>query len=86
MHVDEIQSGIGPNLLVRNWPPAIPEWNTKAVRDAFFASPLFPRLLERGLSQRDHCARRVERAARLCRQDREREISAIQFQTDDHRV
>jgi hypothetical protein len=45
MHVDEIQTGIGPNLLVRNWPPAIPEWNTKAVRDAFFASPLFPRLL-----------------------------------------
>jgi hypothetical protein len=44
MHVDEIQTGIGPNLLVRNWPPAIPEWNTKAVRDAFFASPLFPRL------------------------------------------
>jgi hypothetical protein len=43
--VDEIQTGIGPNLLVRNWPPAIPEWNTKAVRDAFFASPLFPRLL-----------------------------------------
>jgi len=45
MHVDEIQTGIGPSLLVRNWPPAIPEWNTKAVRDAFFASPLFPRLL-----------------------------------------
>jgi hypothetical protein len=45
MHVDEIQTGIGPNLLVRNWPPAIQEWNTKAVRDAFFASPLFPRLL-----------------------------------------
>jgi hypothetical protein len=45
MHVDEIQTGIGPNLLVRNWPPAIQEWNTKAVRDAFFASPLFPRLI-----------------------------------------
>jgi hypothetical protein len=45
MHVDEIQTGIGPNLLVRNWPPAIQEWNTKAVRDSFFASPLFPRLL-----------------------------------------
>lgn len=45
MRVDEIQTGIGPNLLVRNWPPAIQEWNTKAVRDAFFASPLFPRLL-----------------------------------------
>jgi len=46
MHIDEIQTGIGPNLLVRNWPPAIQEWNTRAVRDAFFASPLFPRLLD----------------------------------------
>jgi hypothetical protein len=45
VHVDEIQSGISPNLLVRNWPPAFREWSTKAVRDAFFASPLFPRLL-----------------------------------------
>lgn len=45
VHVDEIQSGISPNLLIRNWPPAFQEWSTKAVRDAFYASPLFPRLL-----------------------------------------
>jgi len=45
VHIDEIQSGISPNLLVRNWPPAFQEWNTKAVRDAFYASPLLPRLL-----------------------------------------
>lgn len=37
--------GVSPNFLVRNWPPAFTEWSTKAVRDAFFASPLFPRLL-----------------------------------------
>lgn len=43
--VDEIQTGISPNLLVRNWPPAFREWSTKGVRDGFFASPLFPRLL-----------------------------------------
>jgi hypothetical protein len=42
---DEIQSGINPNFLVRNWPPAFKEWSTRAVRDAFYASPLFPRLL-----------------------------------------
>lgn len=42
---DDIQSGISPNFLVRNWPPAFKEWSTKAVRDAFYASPLFPRLL-----------------------------------------
>ena len=45
VHVDEIQSGISPNLLVRNWPPDFQDWSTKAVRDAFYASPLFPRLL-----------------------------------------
>jgi len=41
---DEILDAIGPNFLVRNW-PAFPEWSTKSVRDAFFASPKFPRLL-----------------------------------------
>jgi hypothetical protein len=38
-------SGASSAFLVRNWPPAFKEWSTKAVRDAFFASPLFPRLL-----------------------------------------
>jgi hypothetical protein len=41
----EIEKGISPNLLVRNWNPAFKEWSTRAVRDAIFASPLFPRLL-----------------------------------------
>ena len=41
---DLVVDGVSPNFLVRNWPPALPEWNTKAVRDAFFASPKFPRL------------------------------------------
>jgi hypothetical protein len=35
-----------PRLLIKNWPPVFKEWDTKAVRDAFFASPLFPRLLK----------------------------------------
>jgi hypothetical protein len=34
-----------PRFLVKNWPPVFTEWDTKSVRDAFFASPLFPRLL-----------------------------------------
>jgi len=42
---DEIADGISPNTLTRNWSPAFTEWSTKAIRDAFFASPLFPRLL-----------------------------------------
>ena len=41
----EIEEGISPNFIIRNWPPAFKEWSTKSVRDAFFASPLFPRLL-----------------------------------------
>jgi hypothetical protein len=36
--------GISPAFLLRNWPPAFKEWSTKSVRDAFFASPQFPRL------------------------------------------
>ena len=43
---DLVVEGVSPNFLVRHWPPALPEWSTKAVRDAFFASPKFPRLLK----------------------------------------
>jgi hypothetical protein len=32
-------------MLVRNWSGAYKEWSTKSVRDAFYASPQFPRLL-----------------------------------------
>jgi len=40
----DIEKTISPNFLVRKW-PAFAEWSTRAVRDAFFASPEFPRLL-----------------------------------------
>ena len=39
----EIEDGISPNFLLRHW-PAFPEWSTRSVRDAFYASPDFPRL------------------------------------------
>ncbi|MDW8325190.1 MAG: DUF499 domain-containing protein [Anaerolineales bacterium] len=42
----EIESEPSANFLARNWPVALTEWPTKAVRDAFFASPLFPRLTD----------------------------------------
>lgn len=45
----EITDGVSPQFLVRNWPPAFREWSTRAVRDAFFASPVFPRLLNADL-------------------------------------
>ena len=41
----DIEDGLSPNFLVRNWSPAFVEWSTRAVRDACFASPQFPRLL-----------------------------------------
>jgi hypothetical protein len=42
---DEVTEGVSPYTLIRNW-PAMPAWSTKAVRDAFFASPQLPRLLD----------------------------------------
>lgn len=41
---DDIADQISPTFLVRYWPPALKEWSTKAVRDAFFAAPEFPRI------------------------------------------
>jgi len=52
-------SGVSPNFLMRNWPPAFQEWSTKALRDAFFASPAFPRLLNPE-SVKDTISRGVE--------------------------
>ncbi len=43
--IDEIVKDISPRTLIKNWPPAFAEWSTKAIRDAFYASPLFQRLL-----------------------------------------
>ena len=40
----DLEDGVSPNFLLRNW-PGMTEWSTKSVRDAFYASPLFPRLL-----------------------------------------
>ncbi|TAL70497.1 MAG: ATP-binding protein [Bacteroidetes bacterium] len=42
---EEITDAVNPNFLIRNWPPAIKEWSTKSLKDIFFASPIFPRLL-----------------------------------------
>ena len=40
-----LEEAISPNFVSRNWPPALKEWSTKSVKDAFFASPQFPRLI-----------------------------------------
>ncbi len=41
-----LEDRVRPEFLVRYWPPALPAWPTKAVRDVFYASPKFPRLLD----------------------------------------
>ena len=41
----EVEKDVSPRFLVRNWPPAFKEWNTRSVRDTFYSSPKFPRLL-----------------------------------------
>jgi hypothetical protein len=55
----DIEKDVSPSFLDRNWPPAFKEWSTKSVRDAFFASPQFPRLLN-SESLKDTIARGVE--------------------------
>ncbi|HZT80083.1 MAG TPA: Ig-like domain-containing protein, partial [Gemmataceae bacterium] len=54
----DVEPAVSPTFLARHW-PAMKEWSTKAVRDAFFASPLFPRLLD-GDSVKETIARGVE--------------------------
>lgn len=43
---DEVVRDPKPSFVIRKWPPAFKEWSTRGVRDAFFASPEFPRLLD----------------------------------------
>lgn len=41
----DVASSINSSYLTRHWSPVYKEWSTKSIRDAFFASPQFPRLL-----------------------------------------
>ncbi|GAK55935.1 ATPase (AAA+ superfamily)-like protein [Candidatus Vecturithrix granuli] len=44
---DYVVDTVSPRFLTRNWPGELhgQEWSTRAVREMFFTSPLFPRLL-----------------------------------------
>ena len=55
----DVEDAVSPRFLVRNWSGAFQEWSTKAVRDVFFASPVFPRLLK-GDAVKDAIARGVK--------------------------
>lgn len=43
--LDEIVESVPARKLQSFWPASLNEWSTKAVRDAFYSSPLLPRLL-----------------------------------------
>ena len=49
---DLIVDSVASRKLLSYWPPALTEWSTKAVRDAFFASPALPRLVNGELLKR----------------------------------
>jgi len=42
---DILTPAVKPGKIVKYWPPSMTRWNTKSVRDAFFSSPLFPRVM-----------------------------------------
>lgn len=54
-----VETAVGASYLVRHWPGQMKEWSTRQVRDAFFASPQLPRLLN-GDAIKDTIAKGVE--------------------------
>jgi hypothetical protein len=46
---------VSPNKLLKYWPPALVEWPTQSVRDAFYSSPQLPRLLNPDAVKRTIC-------------------------------
>jgi hypothetical protein len=55
---DELTEALAPSRIVQNWPAVGPEWMTREVRDAVYASPRFTRLLD-AQALRDTIARGV---------------------------
>ncbi|MDG6249838.1 DUF499 domain-containing protein [Methanocalculus sp.] len=58
--LEKLTDTVGSGFLVRNWSRVSPEWSTRQIRDAFFALPHFPRVmnpevikktLQRGISE-----------------------------------
>ena len=43
---EDIVENVGTTFLIKNWPPALEEWPTKKIKEDFFATPEFPRLLK----------------------------------------
>lgn len=81
-HAGDVEKGVSPNFLVRKWPGFV-EWSTKSVRDAFYASPLFPHLLNAEGGEGNHRARRVRGAAGVRRKEGPRPVRADRLQEGD---
>ncbi|MEX0701796.1 MAG: DUF499 domain-containing protein [Planctomycetales bacterium] len=43
--LDEVVDSVPARKLPSYWPPSMTEWSTKSVRDAFYSSPILPRLI-----------------------------------------
>jgi len=50
--LDEIVDSIPARKLLAGWPDGQSQWSTKAVRDAFYSSPLLPRVVNHEVIQR----------------------------------
>jgi hypothetical protein len=55
----DFDKGISLRLLLKNWPLAFTEWPIKAVHDAIYASPQFPRILKGKQAIQDAIAKGV---------------------------
>jgi hypothetical protein len=55
----DFDKGISVRLLLKNWSGAFTEWPTKAVRDAIYASPQFPRIIKGSAAVQDAISKGV---------------------------
>jgi len=80
IRTDEVTKGVGANRLPRYWPPALTEWSTKAVRDAFYSSPQLPRLLDGDTIKRTIANGVSEGLLGYARKDDQGRLELIRFQ------
>ena len=55
----DFDKGISVRLLLKNWSAAFSEWPIKAIRDALYASPQFPRIIDGTAAIQDTIAKAV---------------------------
>ena len=85
---DEVTDAVGANRLLKYWPPAFTEWSTKALRDAFFSSPLLPRLIRGDVVKRSIAAGVSQGLLGYAHRDASGRLVLIKFNEDlpEHEV